>query len=93
MAGDDAARSQAVREWRSPSHDLRRQPARRARPLPGRNAIDEDGALGSNTLRELNYTVEDRIADLKLNLDRWRWLPRELGARYIVVNVAGSSSS
>ncbi len=54
-----------------------------------RNAIDEDGVLGANTLRELNHTVEDRIADLRLNLDRWRWLPRELGERYIVVNVAG----
>ena len=54
-----------------------------------RNAIDEDGALGANTLRESNHSVQDRIADLRLNLDRWRWLPRELGARYIVVNVAG----
>ena len=54
-----------------------------------RNALDEDGALGANTLRELNHSVEERIADLRLNLDRWRWLPRDLGARYIVVNVAG----
>ncbi|HET9982861.1 MAG TPA: L,D-transpeptidase family protein [Longimicrobiales bacterium] len=54
-----------------------------------RNAIDEDGALGANTLRELNHSVQDRIADLRLSLDRWRWLPRELGKRYIVVNVAG----
>ncbi len=54
-----------------------------------RNGIDEDGALGALTLRELNYTVADRIADLRLNLDRWRWLPRDLGERYIVVNVAG----
>jgi murein L,D-transpeptidase YcbB/YkuD len=54
-----------------------------------RNGIDEDGALGVNTLRELNHSVQDRIADLRLNLDRWRWLPRDLGERYIVVNVAG----
>ncbi len=54
-----------------------------------RNAIDGDSALGTLTLRELNYTVAERIADLRLNLDRWRWLPRELGRRYIVVNVAG----
>lgn len=54
-----------------------------------RNGIDEDGVLGAKTLHELNHSVEDRIADLRLNLDRWRWLPRELGKRYIVVNVAG----
>ena len=27
------------------------------------------------------------IADIRLNLDRWRWLPRDLGERYIIVNV------
>ena len=54
-----------------------------------RNGINEDGELGAKTLLELNHTVQDRIADLRLNLDRWRWLPRKLGDRYIVVNVAG----
>ncbi|MCJ7421004.1 L,D-transpeptidase family protein [Sphingomicrobium astaxanthinifaciens] len=29
----------------------------------------------------------DKIADIRLNLDRWRWLPRDLGNRYIIVNV------
>jgi murein L,D-transpeptidase YcbB/YkuD len=28
----------------------------------------------------------DRI---RLNLDRWRWLPRDLGGKYIIVNVPG----
>src|SRR5205085_4613777 len=28
----------------------------------------------------------DRI---RLNLDRWRWLPRDLGNKYIIVNVPG----
>ena len=28
----------------------------------------------------------DRI---RLNMDRWRWLPRDLGAKYIIVNVPG----
>ena len=26
---------------------------------------------------------------IRLNLDRWRWLPRDLGAKYIIVNVPG----
>ena len=26
---------------------------------------------------------------IRLNLDRWRWLPRELGEKYIIVNVPG----
>lgn len=30
--------------------------------------------------------TRDRI---RLNLDRWRWLPRDLGQKYIIVNVPG----
>ncbi|HUP66647.1 MAG TPA: L,D-transpeptidase family protein [Sphingomicrobium sp.] len=26
---------------------------------------------------------------IRLNMDRWRWLPRELGEKYIIVNVPG----
>jgi L,D-transpeptidase YcbB len=29
----------------------------------------------------------DEVNRIKLNLDRWRWLPRDLGTRYIIVNV------
>ena len=29
----------------------------------------------------------EEINRIKLNLDRWRWLPRDLGGRYIIANV------
>src|SRR4249919_1195068 len=29
------------------------------------------------------------IDRIRLNLDRWRWLPRDLGPKYIIVNVPG----
>jgi murein L,D-transpeptidase YcbB/YkuD len=54
-----------------------------------RHAIAPDGALGVATVRELNHTVGEWIAELQLNLDRWRWLPNDLGDRYVLVNVAG----
>jgi L,D-transpeptidase YcbB len=54
-----------------------------------RHSIEADGAVGAATLRELNHTVEERIAEMKLNLDRWRWLPNHLGERFVLVNVAG----
>ncbi|MEO8454407.1 MAG: L,D-transpeptidase family protein [Sphingomicrobium sp.] len=28
-----------------------------------------------------------KIARIELNMDRWRWLPRDLGQKYIIVNV------
>lgn len=54
-----------------------------------RHSIDADGAVGAATLKELNHTVDERIAEMKLNLDRWRWLPNELGERFVMVNIAG----
>ena len=53
-----------------------------------RNGLKSDGVVGSNTLAALNISVEDRIEQIKLNMERWRWLPRDLGERYILVNTA-----
>lgn len=53
-----------------------------------RNGLKADGVVGSNTLSALNVSVEDRIEQIKLNMERWRWLPRDLGERYIMVNTA-----
>ncbi len=30
-----------------------------------------------------------KINRIRLNLDRWRWLPRDLGNKYVIVNVPG----
>jgi len=53
-----------------------------------RNGLKVDGIVGSNTLSALNIPVEDRIEQITLNMERWRWLPRNLGNRYIMVNTA-----
>ena len=34
-------------------------------------------------------TQTAKLDRIKLNMDRWRWLPRELGEKYIIVNVPG----
>ena len=33
------------------------------------------------------------VGKIRLNLDRWRWLPRDLGSRYIIVNVPGEHAT
>jgi len=53
-----------------------------------RHGLDVDGVVGPTTLETLNVPVEQRIRQLKLNLERWRWLPQTLGERYILVNMA-----
>jgi L,D-transpeptidase YcbB len=62
---------------------------RAVQQFQARHSITPDGVLGAATLRELNHTVAEWIAELQLNLDRWRWLPNQLGDRYVLVNVAG----
>ena len=56
-----------------------------------RHDLKVDGALGPETLGALNLSVEERIRQIEVNLERWRWLPRNLGQRYLVVNVADFS--
>ena len=40
------------------------------------------------TARSLNVPAVDRARQIALNLERWRWLPRDLGRHYVVVNAA-----
>lgn len=54
-----------------------------------RFALEADGVIGGRTLEELNTPLSQRLVDLETNLERWRWLPRDLGPRHILVNVAG----
>lgn len=61
------------------------------RRFQGRHGLVEDGAVGPATLAALNVPVEDRIRQIELNMERWRWLPDDLGRRYILVNTADFS--
>ena len=53
-----------------------------------RHGLDIDGKIGPKTLDALNVPVEERIQQIKINLERWRWLPEDLGDPYIIINVA-----
>ena len=52
-----------------------------------RHGLTDDGAIGAPVVAEMNVPVERRIAQIELNLERWRWLPRNLGDRHILVNI------
>ncbi len=53
-----------------------------------RHGIEVDAVAGKRTLSELNAPATRRTAQIEANLERLRWLPRELGPRHILVNVA-----
>ena len=52
------------------------------------NGLEPDGLVGGATLRRLNISVGDRITTIKKNMERWRWMPDNLGKRYVMVNTA-----
>lgn len=54
-----------------------------------RHGLELDGAVGAQTLRAMNISVAQHITQVRVNLERWRWLPRDFGDRYILVNTAG----
>ncbi len=54
-----------------------------------RNDLDNDGVVGPATLRALNKGLSDKINQLVVNMERWRWLPNELGQRHLRANIAG----
>ena len=52
-----------------------------------RHGLVADGVLDAVTVAALNVPVEERLRQIELNLERWRWLPADLGRRYVMVNV------
>ena len=52
-----------------------------------RYGLEPDGVAGPELLGALNVPAEERVRQMEANLERWRWLPEELGSRYVLVNV------
>jgi murein L,D-transpeptidase YcbB/YkuD len=56
-----------------------------------RHGLQEDGNAGPGVIAALNVPIEARIDQIRLALERWRWLPRNLGDRHILVNIPSYS--
>ena len=52
-----------------------------------RHGLDDDGRLGVGTVTQLNVPLSERVRQLQLTLERWRWLPSEFNAPPIIVNI------
>ncbi len=51
------------------------------------HGITVDSVLGAETVKSMNTPAQYRVGQIAANLERYRWLPRKLGDRHIVVNV------
>lgn len=63
------------------------------RKFQANNGLKVTGILDNATVRALNGPKSDRQIDIvRVNMERWRWLPRDLGAKalgdaYVILNV------
>jgi len=53
-----------------------------------RHGINVDSSLGKETIESMNVPASYRLAEIAANMERYRWLPRSFGKRYIFVNVS-----
>ena len=72
---------------KDPSHVFDTHLVEAVKRFEERHRITPDGILDADTARALNIRVEERIRTIALNLERWRWLPDKMPARYLLVNV------
>jgi murein L,D-transpeptidase YcbB/YkuD len=56
-----------------------------------RHGLDADGIVGKRTLRAMNMPVAERIDQIRVNLERGRWIFREVTDTFLLVNIASYS--
>lgn len=52
-----------------------------------RHGLASDGIIGKATIQALNVSKEERQKQIIANLERWRWFPKEMGERYLIINI------
>lgn len=52
-----------------------------------RHGIRADGIIGNETLGAMNVPVNERIDQIRLNLERYRWFLTTRGPNYVMVNI------
>lgn len=55
-----------------------------------RYGLNPTGVVSTQTLAALNVPARDRVRQIMANMERWRWLPAQLPAKRIQVNIAAA---
>ena len=54
-----------------------------------RHGLDADGVVGKGTLAAMNVPVDARINQIRVNLDRARWVSQDIPETFVIVDIAG----
>jgi murein L,D-transpeptidase YcbB/YkuD len=97
--GDTSARVPVLRERLAMTNDLPAPDAlerdsaydaalaRAVHHFQQRHGLTTDSLLGPSTRAALNVPATERARQIALNMERWRWLPDDLGRRHVLVNI------
>jgi murein L,D-transpeptidase YcbB/YkuD len=53
-----------------------------------RHNLEQDGAVGPRTLAAMNVSVEERIEQIRVTLERVRWVARDVEDEFVLTNIA-----
>lgn len=99
-AGDEAPRVAAIRARLAASDDLPAGSGNQAnqfdealknavRAFQGRHGLAADGVVGKMTIAAMNVPVESRADQIRISLERLRWVGQEHAETIVAVNIAG----
>lgn len=71
------------------SHIYDAQMAEAVKAFQKTHLLEPDGAPGRKTIAELNRSNEERIKQIQINMERWRWMPATMGDHYVAVDIPG----
>ncbi|MDH3888494.1 MAG: L,D-transpeptidase family protein, partial [Gammaproteobacteria bacterium] len=54
-----------------------------------RHGLETDGVVGKGTLAAMNVPVDARIDQIRVNLDRARWVSQDIPETFVIVDIAG----
>lgn len=52
------------------------------------HGLADDGVIGKETFSRLNITLQEKLIQMELNMERRRWMRDDLGSFYVFVNLA-----
>jgi len=53
-----------------------------------RHGLEAKGLIGKQTIIAMNVPPAERVRQIVLNMERWRWMPENLGPHHFMVNLA-----
>jgi len=53
-----------------------------------RHGLEADGLVGQQTLQTMNISIDERIDQIRVNIERGRWVLKDLTDDFVLVNIA-----